>query len=166
MIGELAVALKLLDTAFVAVSTSMSKAKEVESMASEVGRFFSAKKKVEIELEKARKTNPKDLLEGSALEEAIKIQEAEDRLEAMMTKLSKFYQKQGATHKWIAIKRNAAFIEAKRKKEIAARKARAAKTDKENQLLIEDLAKLILGLVGTVIVIAGIVFLIFGSGAE
>ena len=33
-------------------------------------------------------------------------------------------------------------------------------------MLIHDLAKLFLYLVGTIIVIAGVVFLIFGSGAE
>ena len=52
--------------------------------------------------------------------------------------------------------------EIKRKANAAARVA----AKKEEQILIEQLAKMVLGLVVTVIVIAGMVFLIFGSGAE
>ena len=162
MIGELAIALKLLDSTFVACQTMISKKAEVEDMAAEVGKFFTAKERVEVELAKQKNKNPNDLMEGSALEEAIKIQQAEDRMTAMMDKLSAHYSRKLQSHKWVAIKKNAAIIEAKRKKEAAKRSA----VKNEEQILIEQLAKLVLGLVVTVIIIAGVVFLIFGSGAE
>ena len=47
MIGEIAIAIKALDSAFVVVKTAIAKKKEVEDMAGEVGKFFTAKKKVE-----------------------------------------------------------------------------------------------------------------------
>ncbi len=47
MIGEALLAIKALDSAFVVVQTAIAKKKEVEDMAGEVGRFFTAKKKVE-----------------------------------------------------------------------------------------------------------------------
>lgn len=163
MIGELAVTLKLLDAAFVACSSAISKKREVEDMASEVGRFFTAKKKVEIELEKARaNTNPDDLLEGSSLEEAIKIQEAEDRVQAMMSKLASHYSRKGASHKWAAIKKNAAIIEAKRKK---AAKLRLNKANSEDAFL-NDVKMVIAIILGGLIAFAGIMFALFGFSAE
>ena len=162
MIGELAIALKLLDSTFVACQTMISKKAEVEDMAAEVGKFFTAKERVEVELAKQKNKNPDDLMEGSALEEAIKIQQAEDRMTAMMDKLSAHYSRKLQSDKWVASKKNAAIIEAKRKKEAAKRSA----VKNEEQVLIEQLAKLVLGMIGAVIVIAGVVFLIFGSGAE
>ena len=162
MIGELAIALKLLDSTFVACQTMISKKAEVEDMAAEVGKFFTAKERVEVELAKQKNKNPNDLMEGSALEEAIKIQQAEDRMTAMMDKLSAHYSRKLQSHKWVAIKKNAAIIEAKRKKEAAKRSA----VKNEEQILIEQLAKLVLGLVVTVIIIAGVTFLIVGMGVE
>ena len=47
MIGEAILAIKALDSAFVVVQSAIAKKKEVEDMAGEVGRFFTAKKKVE-----------------------------------------------------------------------------------------------------------------------
>ena len=55
MIGEAILAIKALDSAFVVVQSAIAKKKEVEDMAGEVGRFFTAKKKVEEHIEKARK---------------------------------------------------------------------------------------------------------------
>ena len=54
MIGEVLLAIKALDSAFVVVQTAIAKKKEVEDMAGEVGRFFTAKKKVEEQMQKAR----------------------------------------------------------------------------------------------------------------
>ena len=47
MIGEAILAINALDSAFVVVKEAIAKKKEVEDMAGEVGRFFTAKKKVE-----------------------------------------------------------------------------------------------------------------------
>ena len=77
MIGEVLLAIKALDSAFVVVQSAIAKKKEVEDMAGEVGRFFTAKKKVEEEMAKAEAAGTEDLLVGSALEEAITLDQQE-----------------------------------------------------------------------------------------
>jgi|TARA_R110002012_G_scaffold86226_2_gene214365 hypothetical protein len=166
MIGEAILAIKALDSAFVMVQGAIAKKKEVEDMAGEVGKFFTAKKKVEEHIKKARDAGAEDLLAGSALEEAITIDQQEERIEKMMDKIRDHYSRKGQTHRWVKIKAEAAKIEKKREVKRKANAAAKLAAKEEDQILIEQLAKLFLGLVGAVIVIAGIAFLIFGSGVE
>ena len=103
---------------------------------------------------------------GSALEEAITIDQQEERIEKMMEKVGTYYSRKGQTHRWAKIKREAAKIEIKRKdkrKQDAAAK-RAAK--KKEDILIEQLAKTFLSVIVAIIIIAGVAFMVFGSGAE
>tara|TARA_Y100001937_G_C6943154_1_gene251289 strand:+ start:27 stop:515 length:489 start_codon:yes stop_codon:yes gene_type:complete len=162
MIGEIAIAIKALDSAFVVVQSAIAKKKEVEDMAGEVGRFFTAKKKVEEEMAKAEAAGTEDLLVGSALEEAITLDQQRERMEKMMEKIRDHYMRQGKTHRWGKIKAEAAKIEKKRE---VKRKQKAA-AEKAEDALVRDLAVMFAWLVGTVIVIFGIVFLIFGIDAE
>ena len=166
MIGEAILAIKALDSAFVMVQGAIAKKKEVEDMAGEVGKFFTAKKKVEEHIKKARDAGAEDLLAGSALEEAITIDQQEERIEKMMDKIRDHYSRKGQTHRWVKIKAEAAKIEKKREVKRKANAAAKLAAKEEDQILIEQLAKLFLGLVGAVIVIAGIAFLIFGSGVK
>jgi uncharacterized membrane protein len=166
MIGEAMLAIKALDSAFVMVQGAIAKKKEVEDMAGEVGKFFTAKKKVEEHIKKARDSGTEDLLAGSALEEAITIDQQEERIEKMMDKIRDHYSRKGQTHRWVKIKAEAAKIEKKREIKRKANAAARVAAKKEEQILIEQLAKLVLGLVVTVIVIAGVTFLFFGMGAE
>lgn len=162
MIGEVLLAIKALDSAFVVVQSAIAKKKEVEDMAGEVGRFFTAKKKVEEEMAKAEAAGTEDLLVGSALEEAITLDQQRERMEKMMEKIRDHYMRQGKTHRWGKIKAEAAKIEKKRE---VKRKQKAA-AEKAEDALVRDLAVMFAWLVGTVIVIFGIVFLIFGIDAE
>lgn len=162
MIGEALLAIKALDSAFVVVQSAIAKKKEVEDMAGEVGRFFTAKKKVEEHIEKARKAGTDDLMVGSALEEAITIDQQEERIEKMMKKVGDYYSRKGQTHRWVKIKKEAVKIEKKRE---VKRKQKAAAAKAEDAL-IRDLAVMFAWLVGTVVFIFGAVFLIFGIGAE
>ena len=166
MIGEAILAIKALDSAFVVVKEAIAKKKEVEDMAGEVGRFFTAKKKVEEHMVKARQAGNDDLMVGSALEEAITIDQQEERIEKMMEKIRDHYMRQGKTHRWTKIKAEAAKIEKKREVKRKANAAARLAANAEEEMLIHDLAKLFLYFVGTIIVIAGVVFLILGSGAE
>tara|TARA_R100001510_G_C7618206_1_gene179783 strand:+ start:544 stop:1044 length:501 start_codon:yes stop_codon:yes gene_type:complete len=166
MIGEAMLAIKALDSAFVIVQGAIAKKKEVEDMAGEVGKFFTAKKKVEEHIKKARDAGTEDLLAGSALEEAITIDQQEERIEKMMDKIRDHYSRKGQTHRWVKIKAEAAKIEKKREIKRKANAAARLVAKKEEQILIEQLAKLVLGLVVTVIVIVGVTFLIVGMGAE
>ena len=166
MIGEAMLAIKALDSAFVMVQGAIAKKKEVEDMAGEVGKFFTAKKKVEEHIKKARDAGTEDLLAGSALEEAITIDQQEERIEKMMDKIRDHYSRKGQTHRWVKIKAEAAKIEKKREIKRKANAAARVAAKKEEDILIEQLAKLVLGLVVTVIIIAGVTFLIVGMGAE
>ena len=166
MIGEAMLAIKALDSAFVMVQGAIAKKKEGEDMAGEVGKFFTAKKKVEEHIKKARDAGTEDLLAGSALEEAITIDQQEERIEKMMDKIRDHYSRKGQTHRWVKIKAEAAKIEKKREIKRKANAAARIAAKKEEQILIEQLAKLVLGLVVTVIVIAGVTFLFFGMGVE
>ena len=166
MIGEAILAIKALDSAFVMVQGAIAKKKNVTDMAGEVGKFFTAKKQVEEHIANARKAGTDDLMTGSALEEAITIDQQEERIEKMMDKVGTYYSRKGQTHRWAKIKREAAKIEIKRKdkrKQDAAAK-RAAK--KKEDILIEQLAKTFLSVIVAIIIIAGVAFMVFGSGAE
>ena len=166
MIGEAMLAIKALDSAFVMVQGAIAKKKEVEDMAGEVGKFFTAKKKVEEHIANARKAGTEDLMTGSALEEAITIDQQEERIEKMMEKVGAYYSRKGQTHRWVKIKAEARNIEKKREVKRKAKNAAARLAAEEEQMLIHDLAKMFLSLVGAVAVIAGLVFLFFGSGHE
>ena len=160
MIGEAILAIKALDSAFVVVKEAIAKKKEVEDMAGEVGRFFTAKKKVEEHMVKARQAGNDDLMVGSALEEAITIDQQEERIEKMMNKIRDHYSRKGQTHRWVKIKAEAAKIEKKR----AVKKKAKAAAAKQEDALIHDLAVMFAWVIGAVIVIFGVVFLIFGIG--
>ena len=166
MIGEAMLAIKALDSAFVMVQGAIAKKKEVEDMAGEVGKFFTAKKKVEEHIANARKAGTDDLMTGSALEEAITIDQQEERIEKMMDKVGTYYSRKGQTHRWVKIKKEAAKIEKKREVKRKANAAARLAANQEEEMLIHDLAKMFLSLVGAVAVIAGLVFLFFGSGHE
>ena len=166
MIGEAILAIKALDTAFVTVQGLIAKKKDVEDMAGEVGKFFTAKKKVEEHIANARKAGTDDLMTGSAPEEAITIDQQEERIEKMMEKVGTYYSRKGQTHRWVKIKKEAAKIEKKREVKRKAKNAAARLAAEEEEMLIHDLAKMFLSLVGAVAVIAGLVFLFFGSGHE
>ena len=99
---------------------------------------------------------------GSALEEAITIDQQEERIEKMMKKVGDYYSRKGQTHRWVKIKKEAVKIEKKRE---VKRKQKAA-AEKAEDALIRDLAVMFAWLVGTVVFIFGAVFLIFGIGAE
>jgi len=162
VIGEALLAIKALDSAFVMVQGAIAKKKEVEDMAGEVGRFFTAKKKVEEHISKARQAGDDDLMVGSALEEAITIDQQEERIERMMEKIRDHYMRQGKTHRWTKIKAEAAKIE---KKRAIKRKQRVA-AHNEEQLLIQQLATMFAWIIGAVVVIFGVVFLIVRINSE
>lgn len=166
MLGEALLAIKALDSAFVVVQTAIAKKKEVEDMAGEVGRFFTAKKKVEEHMNKARQAGNDDLMVGSALEEAITIDQQEERIERMMIKIRDHYSRKGQTHRWVKIKAEAAKIEKKRKEKKNKEAQMKKESKKQDEILLEQLAKTFLAVIGVVIFVFGVAFLIFGSGIE
>ncbi len=162
MIGEAMLAIKALDSAFVMVQRAIAKKQEVEDMAGEVGRFFTAKKKVEEHITKARQAGNDDIMIGSALEEAITIDQQEERIEKMMDKIRDHYSRKGQTHRWVKIKAEAAKIEKKR----AIKRKQKAVAENEEQILIQQLASMFAWVIGAVIIVFSVVFLIVKVGGE
>ena len=162
MIGEIAIAIKALDSAFVLCQSAISKKKEIDDMAGEVGKFFSAKKRVEDAMAKAESSGNEDLLVDSALEEAITIDKKKERMEKMMKKVGDYYSMKGQTHRWVKIKADAVRIQKKR--DLKAKQK--AKRSEEDEILIKQLGIIFISMIGAVAAIAGIVFLIFGIDAE
>jgi len=106
MIGEIALLIKGLDTAFNLVQASLKKKKQVEQMGAEISGFFRAKEAVETKIAEV-KEHDKNAYIGSALEEAIQIQNQEDRLADMMKTIGREYSRQGKSGTWQKVQKNA-----------------------------------------------------------
>jgi hypothetical protein len=156
MIGEIALLIKGLDTAFNLVQASLKKKKQVEQMGAEISGFFAQKEAVENKIAEVKK-HDKNAYIGSPLEEAIQIQNQEDRIADMMKEIGREYSRQGKTPQWQKVQKNAGkiqkerdfnIVQANRKKVIQDRK------DADFYLAV----KLIVGLVILMAAIAGLVF--------
>jgi hypothetical protein len=156
MIGEIALLIKGLDTAFNLVQASLKKKKQVEQMGAEISGFFASKEAVENKIAEVKK-HDKNAYVGSPLEEAIQIQNQEDRIANMMKEIGREYSRQGKSPQWQKVQKNAGkiqkerdfnIVQANRKKVIQDRK------DADFYLAV----KLIAGLVILMVAIAGLVF--------
>jgi hypothetical protein len=156
MIGEIALLIKGLDTAFNLVQASLKKKKQVEQMGAEISGFFAQKEAVENKIAESKKNNGYSY-SGSPLEEAIQIQNQEDRIADMMKEIGREYSRQGKTPQWQKVQKNAGkiqkerdfnIVQANRKKVIQDRK------DADFYLAV----KLIVGLVILMVAITGLVF--------
>ena len=156
MIGEIALLIKGLDTAFNLVQASLKKKKQVEQMGAEISGFFASKEAVENKIAEVKK-HDKNAYVGSPLEEAIQIQNQEDRIANMMKEIGREYSRQGKSPQWRKVQKNAGkiqkerdfnIVQANRKKVIQDRK------DADFYLAV----KLIAGLVILMVAIAGLVF--------
>jgi hypothetical protein len=156
MIGEIALLIKGLDTAFNLVQASLKKKKQVEQMGAEISGFFAQKEAVENKIAEVKK-HDKNAYIGSPLEEAIQIQNQEDRIANMMKEIGREYSRQGKTPQWQRVQKNAGkiqkerdfnIVQANRKKVIQDRK------DADFYLAV----KLIAGLVILMVALAGLVF--------
>ena len=110
MIGEIALLIKGLDTAFSLVQKSIERKKEVQQMGAEISGFFRAKEAVEIKIAEV-KEHDKNAYIGSALEEAIQIQNQEDRLADMMKEIGREYSRQGKSGTWQRVQKQAIQIQ-------------------------------------------------------
>ena len=162
MIGEALLAIKALDSAYSLVKNSIDRGKEVSDMSGEISKFMNAKANVEKEIKKAHAEGKSDLLEGSALEEAITLDAQEQRMERMMAKIAEHYRVKGQTHRWGKIKQNAAKIQAQRDKDAQPRLKAAGEQDALVKDIFTVLAVVVVGML-----VAGIVlYLVINAGAE
>ena len=156
MIGEIALLIKGLDTAFNLVQASLKKKKQVEQMGAEISGFFASKEAVENKIAEVKK-HDKNAYIGSPLEEAIQIQNQEDRIAEMMKTIGKEYSRQGKTGTWQKVQRNAIKIQKDRDFDIVAankRKIIQDRKDADFYLAVKPMG----GLVILMAALAGLVF--------
>ena len=156
MVGEIALLIKGLDTAFNLVQASLKKKKQVEQMGAEISGFFRAKEAVETKIAEV-KEHDKNAYIGSALEEAIQIQNQEDRLAEMMKTIGREYSRQGKSGTWQKVQKNAAKIQKDRDFDIVQANRRKIIQDRKDADFYLAV-KLIAGLVILMIGLAGLVF--------
>ena len=156
MIGEIGLLIKGLDTAFNLVQASLKKKKQVEQMGAEISGFFASKEAVEDKIAESKK-NKGYSYSGSPLEEAIQIQNQEDRIAEMMKTIGKEYSRQGKTGTWQKVQRNAIKIQKDRDFDIvAANKRKIIQDRKDADFYLA--VKLMVGLVILMAALAGLVF--------
>lgn len=162
MIGEIAIALKALDSAYTICRDVVGKTKDVNDWAGAVNNFLFAKSKVDEHIKKAETEGREDLFEGSALQEAMSIRQQKDQHEAMMSRIGKAYSDAGKSHVWGQIKLDAIRIQKQRDAKAKKDAQKAAQEVDSDALLLRQLGMVFLCMFGAVAVIAGIAFLIFG----
>jgi hypothetical protein len=158
MIGEIALLIKGLDTAFNLVQASLKKKKQVEQMGAEISGFFASKEAVEDKIAESKKNNGYSY-SGSPLEEAIQIQNQEDRLADMMKTIGDEYSRQGKSPQWQKVQKNAANIQKNRDLSMAESNRKKILQDRKNDDFYLAL-KLIVGLVMLMAAITGLVFVL------
>ena len=162
MIGEIAIALKALDSAYTICRDVVGKTKDVNDWAGAVNKFLFAKGEIDEHIAKAREEGKEDLFEGSALQEAMSISQLEERQKAMMDKIGQAYSDNFKSHIWAKIKKDAIRIQKQRDAKAKRAAQKAAQEVNPDALLLRQLGMVFLCMFGAVAVIAGIAFLIFG----
>tara|TARA_B100001029_G_C15038271_1_gene441711 strand:+ start:474 stop:953 length:480 start_codon:yes stop_codon:yes gene_type:complete len=159
MIGEIAILLKGLDSAFTLVKAGIDRKKDLDEMSNDISSFFKKKEDLEIAITKAENSEDSQM---SSIREEQAIENHRYQYQKMLDSIGKEYSRQGRSPEWARIKRNAE----KRQKQKELKAARKAAQSEDDDLLIRQLALIFISMVGAVVTIAGIVFLIFGVGAE
>ena len=155
MIGEIALLIKGLDTACQLVRAGLDRKKDLDSMSSEIFSFFESKKEVEKKIAEVKKN--KGGYEGSALQEAILIEQESHKIKVMMAQIGKAYSVAGRTPQWLAIQRNAASIQKDRDFNIVQANRRKVIQDRKDADFYLAL-KLIAGLVILMVGLTGLVY--------
>ena len=155
MIGEIALLISSFDKACKLVRSGLDRKKDLDSMSSEIFSFFESKKEVEEKIAEVKKN--KGGYAGSALEEAILIEQESQKIKVMMKRIGKAYSDAGRSPQWQSIQRNAADIQKDRDFNIVQANRRKIIQDRKN----EDfylVVKLVVGLVILMIGLTGLVF--------
>ena len=158
MIGEIALLIKGLDTAFNLVQASLKKKKQVEQMGAEISGFFASKEAVEDKIAEV-KEHDKNAYIGSPLEEAIQIQNQEDRIANMMKEIGREYSRQGKSPQWQKVQKNAIKIQKDRDfRYNMLMKKKRGQVQKNDDFKLA--LKLIFGLIVLMAALTGLVYLI------
>ena len=160
MIGEIALLIKGLDSAFSLVQKGIKRKKDIQAMGGEISAFFASKEAIEEKIKEV-KQHDKDAYLGSPLQEAMDIQSQEDRIADMMKEIGREYSRQGKSPQWQRVQRNAVRIQKDRdfKLKMRTKKQRAAvRKDDEFMLVVKlvvGLFVLLGGLIGLILFLLG-----------
>jgi len=144
MIGEIALLIKGLDTACSLVQAGLDRKKNIESMSREIGSFFTSKEAVEAKIVEIKKNQGSPT--GSALEEAIQIEQQNQKIKDMLARIGKEYSRQGKSPQWQQVQKNAQSIQVDRDiREAAVNRRRLIEYRKKEELIL--IVKLVSGLV-------------------
>ena len=157
MITEIALLISSFDKACKLVRTGLDRKKDLEEMGGEISSFFASKEAVEEKIAEVKKKNKTYNSAGSALEEAIQIEQQAQKIEDMMNRIGKEYSRQGKSHKWAKVKKDAANIQKNRDFNLAQANRRKVIRDRKNDDFYLAV-KLIVGLVILMVAITGLVF--------
>ena len=158
MLGEVALLISSFDKACKLVRAGLDRKKDLDSMSGEIFSFFESKKEVEEKIAEVKKN--KGGYEGSALQEAILIEQESHKIKMMMAQIGKAYSVAGRTPQWVAIQRNAANIQKDRDFNIVQANRRKVIQDRKDAdfylvvKLIAGLVILMVGLTGLVYTLA------------
>ena len=158
MIGEIALLISSFDKACKLVRSGLDRKKDLDSMSSEIFSFFESKKEVEEKIAEVKKN--KGGYAGSALEEAILIEQESQKIKVMMKRIGKAYSDAGRSPQWQSIQRNAANIQKDRDFNIVQANRRKVIQDRKDAdfylvvKLIAGLVILMVGLTGLVYTLA------------
>ena len=159
MIGEIAILLKGLDSAFTLVKAGIDRKKDLDEMSNDISSFFKKKEDLEIAITKAENSEDSQM---SSIREEQAIENHRYQYQKMLDSIGKEYSRQGRSPEWARIKNNAA----KRQKEKELKAKRKAERNNEDDILIRQLAMVFLSMIGTVILIGCVVFVAINLGAE
>jgi hypothetical protein len=155
MLGEIALLISSFDKACKLVRSGLDRKKDLDSMSGEIFSFFESKKEVEEKIAEVKKN--KGGYAGSALEEAILIEQESQKIKVMMKRIGKAYSDAGRSPQWQSIQRNAANIQKDRDSSYAQanrRKVIQDRKDADFYLAIKLIASLVILMVG----LTGLVF--------
>ena len=155
MIGEITLLIKGLDTACKLVRSGLDRKKDIEAMGSEIGSFFASKEEVEAKIQEVKRNQGG--YAGSALEEAIQIEQQAQKIDDMMSRIGKEYSRQGKSHKWAKVKKDAANIQKNRDFNLAQANRRKIIKDRKD----EDFYLAVKLVVGLIILMIGVTALVF-----
>ena len=155
MIGEIALLISSFNKTCKLVRAGLDRKKDLDSMSSEIFSFFKSKNEVEEKISEVKKK--KGGYSGSALEEAILIEQESQKIKVMMKRIGKAYSDAGRSPQWQAIQVNAANIQKERDFDIVQANRRKMIQDRKD----EDfylVVKLVVGLVILMLALTGLVF--------
>ncbi len=155
MIGEIAILLKGLDSAFTLVKAGIDRKKDLDEMSNDISRFFKKKEDLEIAITKAENSEDSQM---SSIREEQAIENHRYQYQKMLDSIGKEYSRQGRSPEWARIKNNAA----KRQKEKELKAKKKSERNEDDDLLIRQLGMVFLCMFGVVAVIAGAAFIFFG----